>query len=74
MILESDAYLTAQESEEMEERKKRCTVCGKEVPGTDTICEACKARIRGEAVHQRDEIKKEADRTLHKEGTQIEKK
>jgi hypothetical protein len=34
----------------------------------------CKALIRGEALEQQHQIKKDADRSLHKEGLEIQKK
>ena len=55
----------------MTEKMKRCMVCGIADPGEDTICPLCKAKIRGEAVERHKEIKKESDRVLHKEGTDI---
>ncbi len=58
----------------MKEKERRCMVCGKPDPGEDSICPACKASIRGEALHKQKEIKKEADRALHKEGTETTKK
>jgi ribosomal protein L37AE/L43A len=58
----------------MTQKEKRCLVCGKPNLGENSICPACKASIRGEALKKQKEIKKDADRALHKEGTQIEKK
>lgn len=55
----------------MAEKALRCLVCGKPDPGEDVICPACKAHIRGEAVQRHKEIKKEADKALHKEGTEV---
>lgn len=55
----------------MTETMKRCIVCGVADPGEDTICPPCKAIIRGEAVERHREIKKDADRVLHKEGTDL---
>lgn len=55
----------------MADKMKRCVVCGVADPGEDTICPRCKAMIRGEAVERHREIKKDADRVLHKEGTDI---
>jgi len=54
--------------------KKRCMVCAKEGAFEGGICDLCKALIRGEALEQQHQIKKEADRSLHKEGTVVEKK
>ena len=55
----------------MVEKTKRCMVCGVADPGEDTICPKCKAMIRGEAVERHREIKKESDRALHREGTDL---
>ncbi len=49
--------------------KNRCMVCAKEGTFEGGICDPCKAKIRGEALEQRQQIKKDADRSLHKEGT-----
>ncbi len=54
--------------------KNRCMVCAKEGAFEGGICELCKAIIRGDALEQQHQIKKDADRSLHKEGTVIEKK
>ncbi len=48
--------------------------CAKEGAFEGGICGPCKAIIRGEALEQRQQVKKEADRTLHKEGTVREEK
>ena len=48
--------------------------CAKEGAFEGGICDPCKAIIRGEALEQQHQIKKDADRSLHKEGTVIEKK
>ena len=53
---------------------RRCMICGKEKEMTDTICDPCKAEIRGEAVDKHRQIKKDADRELRKEGVKPEKK
>jgi len=55
----------------MTDKMKRCMVCGVADPGEDTICPLCKAMIRGEAVERHRAIKKDADRVLHREGTDI---
>lgn len=53
----------------MDERKAHCLVCGKPDPGENSICPTCKAHIRGEALDRQHQIKKDADRELHKEGS-----
>ncbi len=55
----------------MTDTMKRCIVCGVADPGDDTICPVCKAMIRGEAVARHREIRKDADRVLHKEGSDL---
>jgi len=54
--------------------RNRCMVCAKEGAFDGGICDLCKAAIRGEALEQQHQVKKEADRTLHKEGLEIQKK
>jgi ribosomal protein L37AE/L43A len=51
-----------------EEKKPRCMVCGKERELAGGICEACKAMIRGEAADKRQQIRKDAEREMKKEG------
>ena len=45
---------------------------GRDVEGG--ICDLCKAIIRGEALEGQHQIKKDADKSLHKEGLEIERK
>jgi hypothetical protein len=54
--------------------KNRCMACAKEGAFEGGICGPCKALIRGEALEQQHQVKKDADRSLHKEGTILEKK
>ena len=54
--------------------RKRCMACAREGTFKGGICDQCKALIRGEALEQQHQVKKEADRSLHKEGLEIEKK
>ena len=54
--------------------KNRCMTCAKEGTFKDGICDPCKANIRSEALEKQHQIKKDADRSLHKEGTVLEKK
>lgn len=44
-------------TEKPEAKKKFCSVCGE--PSPDIICERCKAKIQGEAVHKKQQIEKE---------------
>jgi len=41
----------------MEKKKKVCMVCGK--PSEASICDSCKAQIRGEALDEKQKIEKE---------------
>ena len=52
--------------------KNRCMVCAKEGAFEGGICDMCKAIIRGEALEGQHQIRKDADKSLHKEGTDIE--
>jgi hypothetical protein len=52
----------------------RCMVCAKSGAFEGGICDECKAKIRGEAREKQQQTRKEADRSLHKEGTVVEKK
>ena len=52
----------------MGEKTKRCMVCAKEKAFEGTICEECKAMIRGEASEKGKKIKKEAEREIRREG------
>jgi predicted amidophosphoribosyltransferase len=54
--------------------KTHCMVCAKEGAFEGGICDLCKAKIRGEALEGQHQLKKEADKSLHKEGLVIEKK
>lgn len=54
--------------------RNRCMACAKEGTFEGGICDMCKALIRGEALEKHHQVKKEADRTLHKDGTVTEKK
>ena len=51
-----------------------CMACAKEGTFNGGICDPCKAIIRGEALEKQQKIRKDADKALHKEGTDIEKK
>ena len=54
--------------------KNRCMACAKVGVFEGGICDTCKALIRGEALEQQHQIRKDADRSLHKEGLEIERK
>ena len=48
--------------------KNRCMACAKEGAFEGGICDQCKAIIRGEALEGQHQIRKDADKSLHKEG------
>jgi len=52
----------------MTERIQRCMVCAKEKTFAGTICEECKAMIRGEAAEKGRKIRKEAEKEIRREG------
>ena len=54
--------------------KTHFMVCAKECAFEGGICDLCKAKIRGEALEGQHQLKKEVDKSLHKEGLIIEKK
>ncbi len=54
--------------------RNRCMVCMEPGIFPGGICDRCKAKIRGEALGERERIKKDADRSLRKEGTAGENK
>jgi hypothetical protein len=54
--------------------RKRCMACAREGVFEGGICDLCKALIRGEALERQQQVKKDADRSLHKEGLEIQKK
>ena len=41
----------------MSEKKKVCMLCGKE--SVESICEACKGNVQGEAAHRKQRIEKQ---------------
>jgi hypothetical protein len=47
-------------------------VCAREGAFEGGICDMCKAIIRGEALEGQHQIRKEADKSLHKEGMDVE--
>jgi hypothetical protein len=58
----------------MDEKKSKCMVCGKEKFMEGSICEKCNAMIRQDASEGQKRIKKEADKKLKKEGVSPEGK
>jgi len=49
--------------------KNRCMICAQPGGFQGGICDPCKAKIRGEALKEQEQVKKDANRSLHKEGT-----
>lgn len=49
-------------------------ICAKPGPHQGGICDPCKAKIRGEALQEQQQVKKDADRSLRREGTAGESK
>ena len=47
---------------------KRCMVCAKEKTFEGSICEECKAMIRGEAAEKGKRIKQDAEKEMRREG------
>lgn len=47
---------------------KRCMVCAKEKTFEGSICEECKAMIRGEATEKGKKIRKDAEKEIRREG------
>ena len=47
---------------------KRCMVCAKEKVFEGSICEECKAMIRGEAAEKGKRIKQDAEKEMRREG------
>jgi hypothetical protein len=54
--------------ETMAGETKRCMVCAKEKVFEGSICEECKAMIRGEAAEKGKRIKQDAEREMRREG------
>jgi hypothetical protein len=58
----------------MTDVKRRCMICAKEKAFEGSICRECEAMIRGEAAGKKQQIRKDAERELRKEGLDPEKK
>ena len=54
--------------------KNRCMICAKEGMFEGGVCDLCKAIVRGEALEGQHQVRKDADKSLHKEGLEIERK
>jgi hypothetical protein len=51
-----------------EVKKRRCMVCAKEFEMAASVCEACNAKIRGEATGKKEGLRKEAEREIKRAG------
>ena len=55
----------------MPEKEKKCMLCGK--PSRESICEACKAKVQGEAAEKKIKIDKSVETHLEKEADKLSK-
>jgi hypothetical protein len=49
-------------------KRRRCMVCAKEFDMAGSVCDACNARIRGEAAGKKEGLRKEAEREIKRSG------
>jgi hypothetical protein len=49
-------------------KRRRCMVCAKEFEMGGSICDACNAQIRGEAVGKKEGLRKEAEKEIKRAG------
>ncbi len=52
----------------MEEKQKKCMVCGKPMALKGGICEPCQERIRREAMGGQADVRAQAEKELKKHG------
>jgi predicted amidophosphoribosyltransferase len=52
----------------MENKKKCCMVCGKEMHETSSICPRCSETIKGEAVGRQKKLVKAAEKQIKQHG------
>jgi len=55
-----------------ETKHRRCMVCAKEFEMAGSVCEACNAKIRGEAAGKKEGLRKEAEREIKRAGVSPE--
>jgi hypothetical protein len=55
-----------------EVKRRRCMVCAKEFEMAGSVCDACNAKIRGEAVGKKEEMRKQAEREVKRAGVSAE--
>jgi predicted amidophosphoribosyltransferase len=48
--------------------KKKCMLCGKDLPLKGGICESCQERVRREALGEQANVRAQADKELKKHG------
>jgi len=51
-----------------EVKPRRCMVCAKEFEMAGSVCDACNAKIRGEAAGKKEGLRKEAEREIKRAG------
>ncbi len=49
-------------------KRRRCMVCAKEFEMVGSVCDACNAKIRGEAAGKQEGLRKEAEREIKRAG------
>ena len=49
-------------------KPRRCMVCAKEFEMAGSVCDACNARIRGEAAGKKEGLAREAEREIKRSG------
>ena len=53
-------------------KRRRCMVCAKEFEMGTSVCDACNAKIRGEAAGKKEGLRKEAEREIKRAGVNPE--
>ncbi|MFQ5458377.1 MAG: hypothetical protein ACE5FC_08000 [Myxococcota bacterium] len=51
-----------------EVKRRRCMMCAKEFEMAGSVCEACNAKVRGEATGKKEGLRKEAEREIKRAG------
>jgi hypothetical protein len=49
-------------------KRRRCMVCAKEFEMVGSVCDACNARIRGEAAGKQEDLRKGAEKEIKRAG------
>lgn len=58
----------------MGEGTRKCMVCAREHAEGGSICPACQARIRGEVLERQKQVRKDAEKELHRQEGEPPKK